>query len=286
MTGVQTCALPIYNKKDATNQIALDSIFRKDNNGESVFILDELNSLDIDAQGAILRVLENGEIRKMGSLDQDYVKFLIIGIMNEDPNLIHKKKYLDTFLKDKEIFGGLIGEILYEYFRNIRRLRDDLYFRLIRGGEIIIPSLNERREDIPILFYFLVDKEEKMINLYDHIKEEKNRIINKLNTNRRNIITAKNIDLIVNLIIDMPVYDLLMDESLSWQGNIRELQAVSKLIVQEAKKHIEMGNNNDFSEDSSLKRDYKLDDIGASQNHNCKKKMNFYIRMLMVLELI
>jgi len=265
---------------DNYKQISLLSIFRKPNEEESssiskekdkkkgngskrVFILDELNSLDIDAQGAILRLLENGEIRSMGSLTEEYVDHLIIGVMNEEPDLIHKKKYLDRFLKDTEVFGGLVGDILYEHVRNMRRLREDLYFRLKRGGEIIIPALKDRREDIPILFYFLVNKGEMDSSLQDYKDKSED----------------QEIDVDFNLVVDLPAYDLLMDEALPWNGNIRELQTVSKLVVQEAKKHIKVkdknNGHNEYEKDSTLQwGNNKISNNERDNNYT----MDFFIR--------
>lgn len=174
----------------------------KDNPGAQVFVFDELNSLDIDSQGSLLRIIENAKITPLGGLEEEDVDFLIIGIMNEDPESITMQKPLAEILKKEKLFGGILGDILYEYFRKIRRLRDDLYYRIIRDGKIIIPDLKNRREDIPIMFYFNVDTEMK--------KESR-----KFN-------------------IDIEVYDILMDETLSWPGNFRQLQAIAKETIREA----------------------------------------------------
>ena len=50
-------------------------------------ILDELNSLDIDAQGALLRVLENKSLQPLGAIDDAEVEFLVIGIVNEPEDI-------------------------------------------------------------------------------------------------------------------------------------------------------------------------------------------------------
>src|SRR5262249_4914931 len=125
------------------------------------FIFDELNSLDLDTQGALLRFLESGELLALGDYKSPTkdVDALVIGVMNEDPNTITKVRTLDRIIKDKQVFGGMLGDFLYEFFRGQRRLRDDLYFRMARGGEIILPELRQRREDIPILFYFIVQRD-------------------------------------------------------------------------------------------------------------------------------
>ncbi|MBU0508791.1 sigma 54-interacting transcriptional regulator [bacterium] len=166
------------------------------------FILDELNSLDIDTQGALLRVFENSELVPLGSMTKDKIAFLFVGVMNEDPELIMKKRALDGILRDQTLFGGLVGETLYEMFRNQRRLRDDLYYRLARGGEIRIPDLRERREDLPILTYFIVREFLKEISLEGRI--------------------------------ELAVYEELLDPALTWPGNVRELQALCRRVVDAA----------------------------------------------------
>jgi hypothetical protein len=168
------------------------------------FIFDELNSLDLDTQGALLRFLESGELLSLGDYKDPTreVDALIIGVMNEDPDTITKVRTIDRIVRDKQVFGGLLGDFLYEFFRGQRRLRDDLYFRMARGGEIVMPDLRQRREDIPILFYLIVRNE-----LLPTVQVEKD-----------------------NLDIELSTYELLMSSSFQWEGNVRELQALAREI--------------------------------------------------------
>ncbi len=186
--------------------------FVKNNNCyKPSFIFDELNSLDIESQGSLLRVIENAKIVPLGGLKEESVDFLIIGIMNEDPESITMQRPIEEILKRERIFGGVVGDLLYEYFRGMRRLRDDLYYRIIRDGKIVIPDLRRRREDIPMLFYFFVSNEiEKVI--FD---------------------------------IDIEVYEVLMDEALMWPGNFRQLQAIAKETIREANRDAEKQNVHD-----------------------------------------
>lgn len=183
--------------------IKLQSTWRDSERGITL-IFDELNSLDIDTQGALLRLIENGELKPLGGLNtlEDPFDVLIVGVMNEDPQMITKRPAMEVVLRDKALFGGMLGEMLYETFRAQRRLRDDLYFRFIRGGEIVLPELRDRREDIPVLFYFTVSK-----NL--------------------NFLIPEN----VNWSIDLSAYEELMDGSLTWDGNLRELQSVARHVL-------------------------------------------------------
>lgn len=174
------------------------------------FILDELNSLDIDSQGALLRMLENAELQALGSITPIDLDCLVVSVMNEDPELIMKKQALDSLLRDESLFGGIVGETLYELLRGQRRLRDDLYFRLARGGEIRIPELRQRREDIPILTYFIM---------------------------REYIRTMPEISVPEAWDVELSAYEVLMRPALLWRGNIRELQAVCRQMLDLALAH-------------------------------------------------
>ena len=88
--------------------------------------LDEVGDMSLKTQAKVLRVLEEGEVQKVGSSKINRVDVRIIAATNKD-------------LK-KEIKEG--------YFR------DDLYFRL-NVVPIYSPPLREKKEDIPILLdYF------------------------------------------------------------------------------------------------------------------------------------
>lgn len=89
--------------------------------GGTVF-LDELGELSLDLQPKLLRVLEQREIRRVGSSETIKVDIRVIAATRMD-------------LKS-EIEKG--------------KFREDLYFRL-NVVPILAPSLRDRREDIPIL---------------------------------------------------------------------------------------------------------------------------------------
>jgi hypothetical protein len=184
-----------------------------------VIILDELNSLDIDAQGALLRILQNAEIQALGSSDTEKVDFLVIGIVNEPEHTLTLEEPLRKFIMEKNLFGGVLGRVLYEYFRNIRRLRDDLYYRLVRDGKFKLLDLDERTEEIPILFAFFVKKELDVF-YEDTIGWD-------------------------NIWFDFDVFEELMNKSISWTGNFRQLQSLAKRVSsnvlqdQENKKQID-----------------------------------------------
>jgi DNA-binding NtrC family response regulator len=72
---------------------------------------------------------------------------------------------------------------------------------MVRGGEIILPELRERREDIPILFYFIVARTLPPPFKISEIK------------------------------IELSTYQELMSESFRWEGNVRELQTLAREIL-------------------------------------------------------
>lgn len=84
--------------------------------------LDEVNSMDPNLQAKLLRVLQDGRIRRVGDTRERVVDVRVIASSNEDPQAA--------------VEGG--------------RLRRDLYFRLCVVSLEISP-LRERRSDIPVL---------------------------------------------------------------------------------------------------------------------------------------
>lgn len=103
-------------------------LFEQANNG--TLFLDEINSLRHDVQGMLLRVMEEGVIRRMGGAEDIPVNVRLVAATNED---------LDT---EESAF------------------RDDLLGRF--SLTIALPSLKDRREDIPLLaHHFLKSFSEK-----------------------------------------------------------------------------------------------------------------------------
>ena len=84
--------------------------------------LDEIGTLSMTAQGKLLRVLQNGEMERLGSNKTIFTDVRVIAATNEDLKVA-------------------VGE---------GRFRGDLYFRL-NVFPIAVPPLRDRRDDIPLL---------------------------------------------------------------------------------------------------------------------------------------
>ena len=95
-------------------------------------VLDEVGDMPPAMQAKLLRVLENGELIRVGSNDPRHVDVRVVASTNRDLKQ----------LKDK-------GEF-----------REDLYYRLAQVT-IRIPPLRERREDIPLLIQHFLEQANK-----------------------------------------------------------------------------------------------------------------------------
>ena len=110
-----------------TGAIQRKGIFEQANGG--TLLLDEINSMSNELQAKLLRVLQEGYIRRIGGVKDIPIDVKIIATTNEEP---------------------------LESIKN-GTLRKDLYYRL-NVIYINIPPLRERKEDILVLSNHFIDK--------------------------------------------------------------------------------------------------------------------------------
>ncbi len=138
--------------------------------GKGTLFLDEIGDVSLNLQSKLLRVLENRDFMKVGGQEVLNTEARIIAATNQK-------------LKD------LVKE---------GKFREDLYYRL-KVVEINLPPLRERKEDIPQLVAYLLEK----INRELKKKAKK---------------------------VSPDVMDFLV--SLSWKGNVRELEnALTRAVI-------------------------------------------------------
>jgi two-component system response regulator HydG len=89
--------------------------------------MDEIGDMPAAMQAKLLRVLENGEVVRLGSNEPIKVDVRLISATNRE---------LDEMVAEKQF-------------------REDLFFR-IKGVTLFLPPLRERREDIPLLIHYFV----------------------------------------------------------------------------------------------------------------------------------
>ena len=132
-------------------------------------LLDEIGDIPLSTQVKLLRVLEVGELQRVGGSDTIKVNVRVIAATNRDLR--------------KEVKAG--------------RFREDLFYRL-NVFHILLPSLQQRRDDIPLLAEHFITK----------FNKRHNRAVQQ---------------------ISPAALSRLMDHS--WPGNIRELEHVIERAV-------------------------------------------------------
>ena len=137
-------------------------------NGGTIF-LDEIGELPLEIQAKLLRVLQEKEFERLGGKSTVHSDVRIVAATNR--NL------------EKEVEQG--------------KFRNDLYFRL-NVFPIIVPPLRERKDDIPLLVKYFIDKYSKKLG--------------------REVKSIKKSDLDILLKYD-------------WPGNIRELEHIIERAI-------------------------------------------------------
>jgi len=136
---------------------------------EGTLFLDEIGNLDITTQGKFLRVLETGQFNPIGSNEMITVDVRLLCATNSD---------LKQMVSD-----GVF--------------REDLYYRL-KGVNIQLPALKDRREDIPELIQFFSTRH---CQTHDHDIR---------------LFSPEAIDMLIDF---------------DWPGNVRELMDVIQSLI-------------------------------------------------------
>ena len=138
--------------------------------GKGTLFLDEVGDVSPNLQSKLLRVIESRDFMKVGGEKVLKTEARIIAATNQNLKvLIEKGKF-----------------------------REDLFYRL-KVVEIVLPSLRERREDIPDLVAYLLEK----------INRELRRNVRKVPPE------------VMKILVDMP-----------WRGNVRELEnALTRAVI-------------------------------------------------------
>ena len=179
-------------------------------------LLDEIADMPYNLQSKLLRVIENWEIKPLGSDKVKNVDVRLISATNQNlRDMISKKKF-----------------------------REDLYFR-ISTVSINLPSLNERKEDIPLLVNYLLNKFSVKFGR--------------------------------TLSIDANGLDILIKND--WKGNIRELENVLERAVISSTTDILSKKNFKFLQDVFIQKNpFDLDNVSG----DIKQMEKYYI--LKILE--
>jgi PAS domain S-box-containing protein len=191
--------------------------------GGTIF-LDEIGEMPFDMQTRLLRVIEEGTVGRIGSTKEIVVDVRIIAATNKD----------------------LIDEVSRGNFRK------DLFYRL-NVLPLRLPALRERRDDIPLLIDFFINRISKRINkkvleipadymnalvAYDwpgNIRELENRIELMLNTGCIDDIHIKNKKVIQNNFIkDIDADDLNL-ETIEREHIMKTLRIFNSNISNSAK---------------------------------------------------
>ena len=161
------------HRKGAFTDAICDRIGRFEYADKGTIFLDEINELSLNTQAQLLRIIEEGTFERIGESETRKIDVRIIAATN-------------TKLEDEVTKGNF---------------REDLFYRL-NVAIIDVPPLRERREDIPILINYFINK--------FSVKYKKN---------------IKG--------IDPNVLDLLLEWKYS--GNVRELENIIEFSIVRSK---------------------------------------------------
>lgn len=123
-------------KKGAyTGAVETEGLFEKAKDG--TIFLDEINSLPLQLQAKLLRVLQEKEVQRVGDITVRKINCRVISATNDSPN-----------------------EMLIS-----RKLREDLFYRLA-AGLVVIPPLRERGNDLELLVEKIIERKNRENNMF------------------------------------------------------------------------------------------------------------------------
>lgn len=182
-------------------------------------LLDEIGEMPLELQSKLLRVLQEKELERVGSVTPIEIDVRIICCSNQN---------LEKMVLDK-------------------RFREDLYYR-INVVELNIPALRERREDIPALCRFFIDK-----------------------INQENGYAITNID----------SEALSLFDSYLWPGNVRELEHVIERAAVRCKSGMLTAKHVDFLvARRNRQRDAGVQDTPLLKEHTQQAELRTIIQAL------
>ncbi len=111
--------------------------------GDGTLFLDEIADMPVDLQAKLLRVLQEREVKPVGSTDRVPIKVRVIAATNRD---------LDSAIRNGTF-------------------RQDLYFRL-NVVQIKLPPLRERKTDIPLLVNYFMERFNEGSHSFRRIADE------------------------------------------------------------------------------------------------------------------
>jgi PAS domain S-box-containing protein len=192
-------------------------------------LLDEISEMDISLQVKLLRVLNNGEYRPLGSSK--------------------------TFYSDARIIAATNSDLKHEIEEG--RFREDLYYR-INVMNIKVPPLRDRPEDIPLLVHhFLELFKKKNRNTIENISPEALRILKKYsfpgnvreleNAIQHTFVMCRN-----GTILPEHLPESMLDEYYLSEGKPLNVQTETEIIIDSLKRH--HGNRQKAAEELGIHR--------------------------------
>jgi len=187
------------------------------NNG--TLFLDEIGDMDMKIQVDLLRFLQDKKIRRLGGKDLISLDVRVVAATNKD---------LKKLVKES-------------------KFREDLFYRL-NVIKINLPTLIERKEDIPLLIYHFIEK----YNI------ENNKQIKEISEEALNILTNYN-----------------------YPGNVRELENIIEHAVVVSKSNLIKGDDlPDYIKEKEeiFKEDLSLEELERRHMKTILNKYNFNIQ--------